>query len=109
MSWMKMYQTFLGLNIVNNYKNDVFQMGEKDFKTIVCKRIPVKIGELLKILEVGIIYAKISLLISEGKLKEWNYLIDFEEGTLHVRKTGEIIKLKYNTICDRICNIYNRE
>ena len=80
---------------MNTNKTDFYQIGENDFETIVLKRIPVKVVELPEILEVGIINAKILLLILEGKLWKLNCLIDFKEGTLQ-RKTGQIIKLREN-------------
>ena len=78
-------------------RRDIFRMGEKNFKTIMYKRVPVRIGSHQEDLEVGVMEVKIPLLISKRKLKEWGDIIDFKENVLHLRITNKVIKLDETT------------
>ena len=69
-------------------------MGNEVFKTKMFKVIPVQIGSYVEEIEVGIIDTEIPLLISKRKLKEWGGKIDFQDNTLHLRKSGETVRME---------------
>ena len=94
LSWLKTYESSQDKEFERVRRSDTFQMGDTVFKTIMFKRIPINIGGHEEELEVGIINTEIPLLISKKKLKEWGGKIDFEDNTLHIRKTGKTIQME---------------
>ena len=51
-------------------RKDVLRMEEKNFKTIMYKKVPVKVASHHKDLEVGIIDTEILLVVSNRKIRE---------------------------------------
>ena len=54
-SWMRTYETAMGREFERIDRRDVFRMGEKNFKAIMYKRDPVRMGSHQEDLEVGVI------------------------------------------------------
>ena len=52
-------------------KEEYFKFGDEVFKTERYKRIPIKIGSMEEMLEIGILDTDIPLLLSGNKLEEW--------------------------------------
>ena len=67
-SWMKTYQTANGREFERIDRKDIFRMGEKNFKTIMYKKVLIRIGSHQEDLEVGVIEVEIPLLISKRML-----------------------------------------
>ena len=105
MSWLKMYESSKSEEFKTIQRSDTFKMGNDNFKTLVYKRIPVRIGEQDEELEVGIINTEIPLLIYKKKLKEWGGWIDFQENTLYLRKSGETIRMEETSTGHLVINL----
>ena len=105
LSWLKTYESSKGEEFKTIQRSDTFKMGNDNFKTLMYKRIPVRIGEQDEELEVGIINTEIPLLISKKKLKEWGGRIDFQENTLYLRKSGETIQMEETSTGHLVINL----
>ena len=105
LSWLKTFESSQGAEFPTVKRADTFKMGNDNFKTLMYKRIPVRIGELEEELEVGIIDTEIPLLISKKKLKEWGGRIDFQENTLYLRKSGETIHMEETSTGHLVINL----
>ena len=92
-AWMKTFEHSTDQVYEVTDLEDHFKFGDEVFKTITYKRIPLKIGSMEEMVDVGVVEAKIPLLISKRKLKEWGAKIDFEKNEMYIRKTDETIKL----------------
>ena len=91
---MKTYETAMGRGVERIDRRNVFRIGGKIFKTIVYKRVPVKVRSHQEYIEVGVIEVEIPLAISKLKLREWGGTIYFEENVLYLRIIKEDVKLK---------------
>ena len=92
-AWMKTFEHSTDRVYEITDMEDHFKFGDEVFKTIAYKRVPLKIGSMEETVDVGVVEAKIPLLISKRKLKEWGAKIDFEKNEMYIRKTNETIKL----------------
>ena len=68
---MRTYKTAMGREFERIDQKDDFRIGEKKYKTIMYKKVPIRVGCHQEDLEVGVIEVKIPLFISKRKLKHW--------------------------------------
>ena len=68
---MKTEETAMRREFQRIDSKDIFRMGEKNYKTIMYKKVPVRVVSHQEDLEVGVIEVEIPLLISKRKLKDW--------------------------------------
>ena len=91
--WMKTFEHSTDMIYEKVDIEDNFKFGNEVFKTTYYKKIPLNIGSLEEMVNVGVVPANIPLLISKRKLKDWGARIDFEKNELFLRKTNETVKL----------------
>ena len=91
--WMKTFEHSTERKYEDLDIEDHFKFGNEVFKTSTYKKIPLQIGSLTEMVDVGVVPANIPLLISKRKLKDWGAKIDFEKNELFIRKTNETIQL----------------
>ena len=91
--WMKTFEHSTDMIYEKVDMEDNFKFGNEVFKTTSYKKIPLNIGSLEEMVDVGVVPANIPLLISKRKLKDWGARIDFEKNELFLRKTNETVKL----------------
>ena len=92
--WIKTFESSEGRVFDTVDREDSFKFGNDVFPTIEYKLVPLRIGQLEEMVEVGVIDAAIPLLISKTKLKEWGAELNFKENTLYLDKTKEKVDLK---------------
>ena len=71
-----------------------FKFGNDVFPTLEYKLVPIRIGKLNELVEVGVIDSAVPLLISKTKLKEWGAELNFKENTIYLEKTNEKVHLQ---------------
>ena len=91
--WMKTFEHSTDMKYEEIDLEDHFKFGNEVFKTTTYKKIPLTIGSLEEMVDVGVVTANIPLLISKKKLKDWGARIDFEKNELFIKKTNETVKL----------------
>ena len=69
--WLKTYESSMGCRFPEFNREESFKFGNKVFKTITYKKIPIKIGKLEDVQEVGIVETNVPQLVSGKTLEDW--------------------------------------
>ena len=92
--WIRTFESSEGTTFQTIDKENSFKFGNEVFPTIEYKLVPIRIGNLEEIVEVGIIDSAVPLLISKTKLTEWGAKLDFKDNTLYLEKTDQKVELQ---------------
>ena len=91
--WIKQYEESCGKTLDTLEKVEHFKFGDTVYKARYYKKIPIKLGSTVKEVMAGVVDAQVPLLISNEDLKSWKTSIDFENKTLILKKTNEMVQL----------------
>ena len=92
--WIRTFESSVGTVFDTVDREGSFKFGNDVFPTLEYKLVPIRIGKLNELVEVGVIDSAVPLLISKTKLKEWGAELNFKENTIYLEKTNEKVHLQ---------------
>ena len=93
-AWLKTYENSIGKEFEKVDRKELFQFGNEVFHAKYFKKIPIEIGKVKEIVEVGIVDTNIPFLFSKKWMKEKGVVLDVQLSTIFMKETGETFKLK---------------